>query len=158
MANLMNSDRKKVAKPDMTPLVDLGFLLITFFMYSTTFTKPVNFSFVQPKKDGTSPVKESNTLTVLIGENDELLYHQTNETELETLEKVGDKPTDFRNLVWNTRSKSTDNKAFTVIIKPSDESTYNKFVDVLDEMIITKQERYAVVDVTKKEKKLLLKL
>jgi biopolymer transport protein ExbD len=69
MAQLTGNNKREAAKPDMTPMVDLGFLLITFFMYTTTFTNPVQLSFNQPIEDddSTSEIMESNSLTIIIG-------------------------------------------------------------------------------------------
>lgn len=156
MASFTTSNKKNAAKPDMTPLVDLGFLLITFFIYTSTFTKPVQFSYNQPLKDGeTSAIYDSNTLTLIIGKNDEIFYHRDNQDELTNLNSVEDSKTGLRNLLTQSKMQAKEADNFTVIIKPSDLSTYNRFIDILDEMIIVNQDRYAVVDITEKEKSLL---
>lgn len=95
MAQLSNHEKRNVSKPDMTPLVDLGFLLITFFIYTTTFTKPVQMPFAQPQSDdGTSIIKESNSLTLILGANKQLFYHNKNLIELTEISLVGNsKPT-----------------------------------------------------------------
>jgi biopolymer transport protein ExbD len=155
MAQLTSNNKREAAKPDMTPMVDLGFLLITFFMYTTTFTNPVQLPYNQPIKDNdsTSDIKESNSLTVIIGKNDELLYHQTN---LDDLTNISDSKSAFRELLINSKRNATKAENFTVIIKPSEFSTYNGFVGVLDEMVIINHDIYAVVDISEKETSLLL--
>jgi biopolymer transport protein ExbD len=158
MAQLTGNNKREAAKPDMTPMVDLGFLLITFFMYTTTFTNPVQLSFNQPIEDddSTSEIMESNSLTIIIGKNDELLYHQTNLDDLTALTNISNSKSAFRKLLINSKKNAAKAGSFTVIIKPSEFSTYNGFVDVLDEMVIINQRVYAVVDISKKEMSLLL--
>lgn len=157
MAQLSNNEKRNVSKPDMTPLVDLGFLLITFFIYTTTFTKPVQMPFAQPKSDeGTSIIKESNSLTLILGANNQLFYHNKNLIELTEISLVGNSKTDLQDLLINSKRNAKSAEKFTVIIKPSEFSTYNNFVDILDEIVIVNQQIYAVVDISAKEKVLLL--
>lgn len=151
---------QKAAKPDMTPLVDLGFLLITFFMYTTTFTSPNMFTFIQPPNDGRLPIKLSNTLTFVLGENNELYYHQAevNKIKKEDLFKVDFSTKAIGKLLVQKRNMALKADNFTVIIKPSEKSTYKNLVDILDEMMIFNQGRYAVTDVSANEIRLLAEL
>ena len=73
--------KKAGGKPDMTPMVDLGFLLITFFMYTTTFGKPNMMKLNMPDKpDPNDPpppeVKVTNTVTVLMAKDDRIFWYQ----------------------------------------------------------------------------------
>ena len=62
--------KKMSTRIDFTPMVDLGFLLITFFMLTTTLAKPQILALVMPEKDikkeDIEPVKESKVLTLLL--------------------------------------------------------------------------------------------
>lgn len=62
--------KKMSTRIDFTPMVDLGFLLITFFMLTTTLAKPNILALVMPDKDvdkeDIEPVKESKVLTLLL--------------------------------------------------------------------------------------------
>jgi biopolymer transport protein ExbD len=72
--NLSNSKRslkRNSSKPDMTPIVDLGFLLITFFMFTTTFSNPNMMKLFMPGKDnGTRDISTKNSITFILGKND----------------------------------------------------------------------------------------
>jgi len=88
MAELLTPQNKKATKPDITPMVDLGFLLITFFIYTTTFSTASTMSFNTPSNKGTeqAPVKKSNTIILILGENDSLFWCQQ---DIERLTKDG---------------------------------------------------------------------
>ena len=72
--------KKMSTRIDFTPMVDLGFLLITFFMLTTTLAKPQIMALVMPDKDikleDVEPVKESKVLTLLLGGNDKVYWYE----------------------------------------------------------------------------------
>ncbi|MBA4849686.1 biopolymer transporter ExbD [Emticicia sp. BO119] len=154
--------KKAGGKPDMTPMVDLGFLLITFFMYTTTFGKPNMMKLNMPDKpnpDDPPPpeVKVTNTITVLMGKDDRIFWYQKPlpELTLADLNETDYSPEGIRKSVLVKKANALDINKFTVIIKPSDEANWKNTVDILDEMAITKSDRYAIVDLAPKEKELL---
>lgn len=135
---------------DMTPMVDLAFLLLTFFMLATTFAKPQTMEITMPVKDDVeqSPVKASKALTIILGENDELYYYQGLLAEGE--EKPDLKRSDYsgqgiRQVLLRLGQQIQD---MVVMIKPMEKSRYNNVVDILDEMAITSTKKYAIVDIT----------
>src|SRR4029079_13726717 len=62
-------------KIDMTPMVDLGFLLITFFVVTAQLTDPLAVKLNMPHDGPSTPTPESGTLTVLIGGDKIFYYH-----------------------------------------------------------------------------------
>ncbi|MFN3847842.1 MAG: ExbD/TolR family protein [Spirosomataceae bacterium] len=156
MAEITTGNRR-VAKPDMTPMVDLGFLLISFFMFTTTFSLPYVIGLTMPKKGGTSDISEENTLTLILAKDNRIFWHQSalNKLNVELLRETSFSPSEIRKLLIESRLNAKKPENFTVIIKPTDESNYKNTVDALDEMLITKTEHYALVDITPKELELL---
>lgn len=164
--------KKMSTRVDMTPMVDLGFLLITFFMLATTMSKPTSMSLAVPDKTEdqekpTEPLKASKVLTLFMGDNDDVYYldgiaadDDKAQAELKTT-RYGH---DLRTVIFASQKRinaanpkdKDGNEAFVVVIKPTEVSTYKNMVDVLDEMAITKTKRYALVDnLTDSEKKVL---
>lgn len=78
--------RNKPIHVDMTPMVDLGFLLITFFMLATSFLKPNIMDLGLPAKgnETTSEIDFRNQLTFIIGNNDRVFYYQKSAKDLKT--------------------------------------------------------------------------
>lgn len=152
--------QKKSGKPDMTPMVDLGFLLITFFMYTTTFSKPNMMKLSMPVKDDEEPeqqemaeIKVSNTITIVMGKEDRIFWYQKPLTEVTAadLQETDYSANGIRMAILKKKATSIDQEKFTVIIKPTDEANWKNTVDILDEMAITKCEKYALVDLQKQE-------
>lgn len=151
--------KKMSTKIDMTPMVDLAFLLLTFFMLTTTFAKPNVMQItmpVPPEPNDPEPLalKASEAFTVLLSEKDKVYYY---EGLVDATSKPELKLTDFssngiRQALLERRQRVPNT---TVLIKPADNSNYKNMVDILDEMNITTQKKYALVDITKDDEDLI---
>lgn len=148
--------KKHNARVDMTPMVDLGFLLITFFMFTTTFSKPNIMDMKLPAKPDknqqvdTPQIDLSNSITFLLGKDDKLYYHQLDQTGLTDPSKLNESTLDSEDIakvIATAKARAKKPEIFTVIIKPTDDSKYENFVDILDEMAITKTEHYGIGEV-----------
>lgn len=152
MAEITTNTRQP--RVDMTPMVDLGFLLITFFVFTTTFTSNHMMGLSMPNKtDGiSSPIKYKNTLTLILGKDNRIFYHQKGSKDLNTsLLTETSYGTTLSKLIVEKRNSAIEKDKFTVIIRPTDESNYKNTVDVLDEMKITNQPIYVLTDISAKE-------
>ena len=144
---------------DMTPMVDLAFLLLTFFMLTTTFSKPQTMEINMPVKEENledqMPVKASNALTIVLAENDKLLYFfglgdpADNPEVLESDYSANG----IRKVLISPRVKSNDK--MVVLIKATEDSRYKNMVDILDELKITDTKKFALVDITDNDKELV---
>ena len=150
--------KKLSTRIDLTPMVDLGFLLITFFIFTTTMSQPTAFKLNLPKDaenhDDDTKIKNSGALTILLGKDDNVFYYEG------ILDPAGKnfKSSTFKSIrdVIIEKKKSTDDKDFFVVIKPNDECNYKNVIDVLDEMAINVVKRYALVDISDGENQLVL--
>ncbi len=165
--------KKSNSKVDLTAMVDLAFLLITFFMLTTSLSKPQSMNLALPDKpkpndpiDNTK-VDENRTMTILLGNDDKLMvYMGFFATPLPNWKPkaISYNKESLRTLVLKakqevaayTTSKGHPEQGIIVIIKPSKKSNYKNLVTVLDEMAITNVATYAIVnDYTPEETKLL---
>jgi biopolymer transport protein ExbD len=153
--------KKMSTKVDMTPMVDLGFLLITFFMFTTTFSKPNVMAMKLPAKaDKTdnSPKPEidlSNSITMMLGKDDKIYYHQLDQSGLTGPDKLNVTNFDkgaIGKVIAQAKTQAKRPEIFTIIIKPSDDSNYKNLVDMLDELEITNNKTYGIGEVKKWEK------
>jgi biopolymer transport protein ExbD len=138
--------KKQSTKTDMTPMVDLAFLLLTFFLLTTTFNKPKTMEVVMPDKvdDETEQTKinERDILNLVLAENNKIFWWIGLEPPINETNYSAD---GVRKVVLeHTRA----NPKMMVLIKPKDESRYENMVNILDEMDITDTKRYAIVEYT----------
>jgi len=72
--------KKLSTRVDMTPMVDLGFLLITFFIFTATMSSPTTMDLSMPKdtekEEEKNQAKESGALTIMLGKNDQVYYYE----------------------------------------------------------------------------------
>lgn len=166
--------KKMSTRVDLTPMVDLGFLLITFFMLTTTLSKPQIMALVMPDKDvkleDLEPVKEGKVLTLLLGANDKVYWYEgITDAKLDStdysaegvrkviLNKMQKVQTQYGQDDYKDIKTKEDRKGsfINVIIKPTKESRYKNLVDALDEMAITKVRYYVILDVSELEEKFI---
>jgi biopolymer transport protein ExbD len=186
-ANLPAGKRgKHSTRMDMTPMVDLAFLLLTFFMLTTTFHKTRTILLTMPVTQGGMPVNPA--ITILVGKNGQLTYykdvfnannpamfHRTNFTKdgirkilmdanQPLIQKISEIEDDYTRHVINdsvyherinAEKKNRSNQGIFVIIKATDEASYESIVLLLDEMKICNVVNYAIVDISKEEEKVL---
>ena len=88
----------------------------------------------------------TNSITLLLGKDNRIFWHQQDAQSLndQTLNETNFDREGLREVIKQAKSRAKDQNKFTVIIKPTDDAVYKNFVDVLDEMAITKSERYGV--------------
>lgn len=141
--------KKQSTKTDMTPMVDLAFLLLTFFLLTTTFKDMYVLRLHMPE-----PVDDPRKLALLNAENAfSLVLAEDNKLYW----WIGDDPANATNYSKDgirkiLLEKSERNPLLMVLIKSSDESRFENIVDILDEMEITHMTRYAIVDFTEDDR------
>jgi biopolymer transport protein ExbD len=156
--------RKKMStRVDMTPMVDLGFLLITFFMLTTTFSKPQTMEInlpVKPKgevvEEQENALKASKAFNIIVdGENRLFWYVGLPHEALEPLTETNYTADGIRKVLLEKNSSIQD---MVVLIKATDAAVYKNVVDILDEMNISNIKRYALIDITPDDLEELQKL
>jgi len=137
---------------DMNPMVDLAFLLLTFFMLTTTFARPQTMELLMPAKpkpgaeEKEQPVKESKTLNVVLsGENDLYWYQGITDPDIQ---RSSYSEQGIHELLLK---KKKEVSGLVVLIKPQEDTEYGNLVDILDEMKNCEIERYAIVSLSPEE-------
>lgn len=159
--------KKLSTRVDMTPMVDLGFLLITFFIFTATLSTPNTMRLIMPKDeknpDKQMEVKESGALTILMGKGNQVYYYD-GQLKPDGSNFMSTNYTEIRNVIQKKKSdvmlagrslgypKDSLDKDMVVVIKPNAEATYKNTVDILDEMTINNILRFALIDITDPEK------
>lgn len=146
--------KKTSTRIDMTPMVDLAFLLLTFFVMTTTLNKPKTMEITMPEKPDVDvevpKVNERDVMTIVLGEKDKV-YWYAGITDPK-VEVTNFSPKGIRKVL--VEKKNTIPK-LVVLIKAMDKAKYRNMVDILDEMNIDVIKRFALVDITKVDEELI---
>lgn len=165
MADLMTSGRsagqhgarRMPLRVDLTAMVDLAFLLITFFMLTTVLSRPQTLKLAMPVGDKAGPVPETRTMTICLGKNNQALWYlglaahpilgpaNINVSALtKAIIETGDH-------VYQT----SGGKGMIVIVKPSAHSVYDNLVQTLDDLNVTGVPSYSITKLSKDDARLL---
>ncbi|HLP92627.1 MAG TPA: biopolymer transporter ExbD [Saprospiraceae bacterium] len=174
MADILNLPRgpskrrgRMSTRMDFTPMVDLGFLLITFFMLTTALARPNMMALAMPDDKGEpEPVKRSKVLTLMLGHRNQVLWYEGQ--DLVQSDSTGYDAAGLRKVILAKKEKVdrqwgqqtymdgktgalTKGSYLNVILKPGPQSSYKNLVDALDEMAICGVRYYCIVDLTPPE-------
>ena len=151
MAELNTGGKKSAPRVDMTPMVDLMFLLVTFFILTTSISTPQAMDIAKPDKNDKHPenrlaLKASKTMTILLGKNDKVAWYMGevgSVPNIESLSQVDKAIIDNR----KTADASGVSGDFVVLVKPTSGSTFKNFVDIMDELEVLKVKVRQIDDV-----------
>jgi biopolymer transport protein ExbD len=141
----------KNIRVDLTPMVDLGFLLITFFILTTTMQSHTVMKLIIPKDSTDSTeVPGSTTLTFIFDRNDSIGYYDGLAKEIKYAGFGA-----MRNIIQQKQislvKNKIDKRKLILVIKPTRESSYKNFVDAMDEIYINDCKHYFVAEPKKHE-------
>ena len=157
--------KKQDIHVDMTPMVDLAFLLITFFMLTTTMSQPVAMQLAVPRppdedkiEETSEAVKESQVLTIIMDKNDIVWYYEGLPQDLTTsdLIKTNYGANGIREVILDKKQRVLQRfrepDKTICLLKSTSDARYKNIVDILDEMDITGIKIFALQDLLPHEK------
>lgn len=157
--------KKQSTRVDLTAMVDLAFLLITFFMLTTTLAKPQAMDLAMPDKEKDDQqeltVADNRTMTILLGNNNRIEWYMglvdkpLTPPQVDNYGRNGIRKALIENAKKVIATTGDPSKGLIVLIKPSDQSNYRNFVDILDEMKVSNIDRYAIVEISQPDIALL---
>ena len=164
----LRRSKKLSTKVDLTPMVDLGFLLITFFVFTTAMSRPKAMNLYLPAGESAiTPVGNNTALTIIPIAGDKVFYyhgdlqsallnyHLYGTTSFSVSSGIGDIIRQ-KQIALDHSSKFT-RKDLMLIIKPAIDARYQDIVSSLDEVLINDLKHYAFVDLDPAEKEILLR-
>ena len=142
---------------DMTPMVDLGFLLITFFIFTTSLMESTKIKLTMPKETGDAvPVFEKTLLTILVDKDKAYVYEGAwakAMAESKILRTNYNVQTGVGYFIRQKQKSLGDKRdELMVAIKPLSSANYQDVMNALDEMLVNNVKRYAIIDASKDEK------
>ncbi|HEX2845135.1 MAG TPA: biopolymer transporter ExbD [Chitinophagaceae bacterium] len=148
--------KRHSVKTDMTPMVDLGFLLIAFFVMTTEMSRPYVAKLNMPKEGGTPPtLGESSAVTLLIG-SDHLYYYlgdwekakaagQIRETSFSVKNGIGNIIRERQTWLVQAKISEEGKNGLMFIIKPGENARYGQLIDAMDEVQINGVKKYIIL-------------
>ena len=149
--------KKLSTRIDLTPMVDLGFLLITFFVFTTSLNKPTAIRLIMPKdtKDP-SLTAAGKTISLLLTGDNTIYYYNGDSVKYMHVTNSAD---GIRNVLQLSKARIKqqykDAGEMVVLIKPTENASYSNLVNTLDEMQINVIKRYTIMDLTDVETAML---
>lgn len=156
--------KKDSGRVDLTAMVDLAFLLITFFMLTTSLNKPQAMDVAMPDKNKMDAsdqleIADNRSITLLLGSDNKISWYYgqlANPIYPPTTVEYG--RTGIREVLQRMQKEvpaRAGGKDLIVVIRPSEHSIQRNLVDILDEMKIVDVKRYMISQVSEDEVELL---
>ncbi|MCX6179652.1 MAG: biopolymer transporter ExbD [Chlorobiales bacterium] len=139
---------------DMTPMVDVAFLLLTFFMLTTTFSKSNTMEINIPPEKLEVRVAEKNVMTMRIA-GDGMAYCSLGNEAPKRIPLYDTQDTGQLSLSRELRSllkqQTKSNEKMVIVVKLSEKAKYKQLVDIIDELNLMKIDRFSLDDYTEQD-------
>jgi biopolymer transport protein ExbD len=137
LLGLRKKSRRLGVRVDMTPMVDIAFLLLIFFMVTTVFRRPLAMEVNLPEPEARVEVPESNVMTIYV-DKDETLFMREGRAPLRTIAWADLRPT--------FESRAAANPNLIVLVKIHRGARYEPMVDMMDTLEDAKMQRFSLVE------------
>jgi len=135
---------------DMTPLVDVAFLLLTFFMYTTSMSRPQTMEInLPPDKNVKVEIAESNLMTLRVNDKGKIYWNFGLDAP---------KVIEFKDLRAFLVDKQTAIPKLTVLLKIDRQGKYKMMVDLIDELNLSRVQRFSLAPLGDPDKALMAKV
>lgn|SRR5512132_3544736 len=132
---------------DMTPLVDVAFLLLTFFMFTTSMSRPQTMEInLPPDKDVKVEVAESNLMTLRVNDKGDVFWSMGIESP---------KRVEYKDLQAFLRERLQSNPKLIVVLKIDRTGKYNMMVNLIDQINLSQITRFSLAPMLDKDKELI---
>ena len=153
--------KKHSIRTDMTPMVDLGFLLITFFVFTAELSKPSVVKLNMPIDGPPVLLANSNALTFLLDGNNVVYYYQGDwkealttgqifKTNFSVMNGLGKVIRDKQQWL-DVNNKKEKRNGLMLLIKAGKGASYQNVIDALDETMINNVTKYTILPVEREE-------
>jgi biopolymer transport protein ExbD len=153
----IRKSKKHSTRVDLTPMVDLGFLLITFFVFTTSLSTPTAMRLILPKdtKDSSFTAANKTISLLLTGSNTIYYYNGDSVNNMHVTTSANE----IRNILQQKKARVqqqyNDAGEMVALIKPTDDCTFSNLVNTLDEMQINVIKRYVLINASEVEKSMM---
>ena len=157
--------KKDNPKTNMTPMVDLGFLLITFFVITTELSRPATMDLIMPEEGPPMTLGKSDVLTVLLRNKNSIYYYQGDWEEALTTNQIFQANFSGKNglrklirekqLLLDSINTKNGRGGLMLLIKAGEDADYGDIIDIMDEALINDVKKYALLKADKEEMKYL---
>ena len=131
---------------DMTPLVDVAFLLLTFFMLTTTFSLPQVMDITLPPSETKSEVTEASLLLVRLMEDGRIFWNMGTDAP---------RALDANALRAFLQERINTNPTMITLVKVDRKSKYSTMVRIIDELHLANITRYSLAPLLEQDKKIV---
>ena len=141
--------RRMGIRIDMTPLVDVAFLLLTFFMFTTSMARPQTMEINLPPEMVKIEIAESNLLTIRVNEKGEIFWN----IGMEAPKKI--EVNDLRRFL---KEQLNGNPKLVTLLKVNREAKYDVMVHMIDELNLANITRFSLAPQLEGDKALIAKV
>ena len=138
--------RRLGVRIDMTPMVDVAFLLLIFFMVTTVFRTPQALEINLPPKDVQIPIAQNHILFIKVLAGDKMFWNMGDDKSKPAGLTLAQLPPVIK-------SHHTADDKLVVVIKVDKEAAFHNMVDIIDELDLAKMTRFSMAPMTDDEKK-----